>query len=380
VVVLAVWVLVARLRGPAPGDHRFAATGPIPVAVAPVEKGDLPIIQRGLGTVTPLATVTVNTQLSGYLVAVGFKEGQMIKKGDFLAQIDPRPYQVALEQAESQLRKDEAALANARLDLKRYDKLVAQKSIATQTRDTQAALVAQDEATIAADRAQIDAQKLNLTYAHIVSPITGRVGLRQVDPGNYVTPTSLPNGIVVVTQLQPISVIFTLPEGDLPPILRRLHAGASLPTTVFNSTGAEKLDTGRLETIDNQIDPTTGTFKLRAIFNNQDGILFPNQFVVVQLVVNTLKGIAIVPTAAVERGAPGTFVYVVGKDDKVAIRTITLGPSDGQRVAVKKGLEPGERVVVDGADRLKPSVKVAIVGAGGAAGPAKPPPRRKPSG
>jgi multidrug efflux system membrane fusion protein len=370
-------IVVARLRGPSQGGRRFALTGPVPVGTATVAKGDLPIILRGLGTVTPLATVTVKTQLSGYLVAVGFKEGQMVKKGDFLAQIDPRPYQVALEQAESQLGKDEAALANARLDLQRYDRLVAQNSIARQTRDTQAALVAQDEATVKADQAQIDAQKLNLTYAHIVSPVSGRVGLRQVDAGNYVTPSD-PNGIVVVTQLQPISVIFTLPEGDLPAILRRLHAGASLPTTVFDSTGTEKLDSGRLETIDNQIDPTTGTFKLRAIFNNEDGILFPNQFVVAELVVNTLTGVDIVPTSAIERGAPGTFVYLVKPDHTASVQPVTLGPTDGLRQAVTKGLRPGEIVVTDGADRLKEGAKVTIVPAG-AAGPAGAPPPGKAS-
>ena len=355
-----VWVIVERSRTSAPTSRRFATTGPIPVGVAPVEKGDLGVELNGLGTVTPLATVTVKTQISGYLQSVAFREGQLVQKGDFLAQIDPRPYQVALEQAQGQLGKDQAALNNARVDLKRYETLVAQNSIARQTRDTQAALVQQDEAVVKADQAQIDAQKLNLTYAHIVSPVAGRVGLRQVDPGNYVTPGD-PNGIVVVTQLQPISVIFTLPEDNLAQVMKQLHAGASLTVTAFDRTGATKLAEGTLETVDNQIDPTTGTVKLRAIFPNADETLFPNQFVNVKLLVYTLHGADILPVAAIQRGAPGTFVYVVGADNKVAIQKVKLGPGNGQRIAAYSGVEPGQQVVVDGADRLKEGATVAVV-------------------
>src|SRR6516164_8227452 len=218
--------------------------GPVPVALATVQKGDVPVTLTGLGTVTPLATVTVKTQISGYLTEVAFQEGQMVKKGDFLAQIDPRPYQVALEQAEGQLAKDQALLKNAQVDLQRYNTLVAQNSVATQTRDTQVSLVAQDEATVKADQAQIDAQKLNLTYCRIVSPVTGRVGLRQVDAGNYVQ-NSDPNGIVVVTQLQPISVIFTVPEDKLPEVMKRVRAGAILAVTAYDRTGATELATGK---------------------------------------------------------------------------------------------------------------------------------------
>jgi membrane fusion protein, multidrug efflux system len=337
--------------------------GPVPVALATVQKGEMPVTLTGLGTVTPLATVTVKTQISGYLTEVAFQEGQMVKKGDFLAQIDPRPYQVALEQAEGQLAKDQALLKNAQLDLQRYNTLVAQNSIARQTRDTQVSLVAQTQAAIKTDQAQIDAQKLNLVYCHIVSPVTGRVGLRQVDPGNYVQ-TSDPNGIVVVTQLQPISVIFTLPEDNLPAVMKRVHAGAILPVTAYDRTGATALGKGRLETVDNQIDTTTGTVKLRAIFDNEQEILFPNQFVNVQLLVDTLHDTDIVPVSAIQHGAPGAFVYVVKPDQTAAVQKVKLGPGDGQHIAVLDGLQPGEKVVVDGSDRLREGAKVSLAGSG----------------
>jgi multidrug efflux system membrane fusion protein len=324
-----------------------------------VKKGDMPVTLTQLGTVTPLATVTVKTQLSGYLVQVAFKEGQMVNRGDFLAQIDPRPYQVALEQAQAQLGKDQALLKNAQLDLQRYNTLVAQNSIAKQTRDTQVSLVAQDEATVKADQAQIDAQKLNLTYCRIVSPVTGRVGLRQVDAGNYVQ-TSDPNGIVVVTQLQPISVIFTLPEDNLPEVMKRVRAGATLPVTAYDRTGSTELAQGKLDTVDNQIDTTTGTVKLRAIFDNEQQTLFPNQFVNVKLLVNTLQDADIVPNSAIQRGAPGTFVYVVKPENTVAVQKVKLGPTDGQRIAILSGLETDESVVVDGTDRLRDGAKVTI--------------------
>jgi multidrug efflux system membrane fusion protein len=337
--------------------------GPVPVAVAAVEKGEMPVTLTGLGTVTPLATVTIKTQINGYLTEVAFQEGQMVKKGDFLAQIDPRPYQVALEQAQGQLAKDQALLKNAQLDLQRYNTLVAQNSIATQTRDTQISLVGQDQAAIKTDQAQVDAQKLNLVYAHIVSPVTGRVGLRQVDAGNYVQ-TSDPNGIVVVTQLQPISVIFTLPEDSLPAVMKQVRAGSALPVTAYDRTGATALGKGHLETVDNQIDTTTGTVKLRAIFDNEQETLFPNQFVNVQLLVDTLRDTNIVPTAAIQHGAPGAFVYVVKPDQTAAVQKVKVGPGDGQRIAVLDGLQPGESVVVDGSDRLREGAKVTLAGTG----------------
>ena len=349
---------LAHRESPGPG-RRAISGGPIPVGVATATKGDMPVTLSELGTVTPLAVVTVKTQINGYLMSVAFSEGQHVKKGDFLAQVDPRPYQVALEQAQAQLAKDQATLNDAELDLKRYNTLVAQNSIATQTRDTQIATVGQDRAQIMLDQAQINTQKLNLTYAHIISPVTGRVGLRQVDPGNYVQ-TSDPNGIVVVTQLQPISVIFTVPEDNLPEVLKQYHAGATMQVTAFDRTGTTQLAVGRLDTIDNQIDPTTGTVKLRAIFDNPDESLFPNQFVNVKLLVNTLHDAVLAPVSAIQRGAPGTFVYQVKPNNTVAVEPIKLGPGDGTHVAVLSGLDAGARVVDDGADRLKDGAKVTI--------------------
>jgi membrane fusion protein, multidrug efflux system len=354
----AVWYF-PRPNNQPPPSGRTQAGAPVPVGVATVQKGDMPVTLNQLGTVTPLATVTVKTQLNGYLTEVAFQEGQMVKKGDFLAQIDPRPYQVALEQAQGQLAKDQALLKDAQLDLTRYNTLVAQNSVATQTRDTQIYLVAQDQAAVKIDQAQIDTQKLNLAYCHIISPVTGRVGLRQVDPGNYVQ-TSDTNGIVVVTQLQPISVIFTVPEDNLPEVFKRWHAGAALQVTAYDRTGTIELDKGTLNTIDNQIDPTTGTVKLRAMFNNEQLILFPNQFVSVQLLVNTMQDTDIVPSAAIQRGAPGTFVYLVKPDRTVTVQKVKLGPGDGQRVAVLDGLQQGESVVVDGADRLRDGAKITL--------------------
>ncbi|MBV9201830.1 MAG: MdtA/MuxA family multidrug efflux RND transporter periplasmic adaptor subunit [Alphaproteobacteria bacterium] len=361
VITAAVWYL-SRPQTEPRENGRGQSGAPIPVGVSPVVKGDMPVSLSQLGTVTPLATVTVKTQISGYLVQVAFREGQMVNKGDFLAQIDPRPYQVALEQAQAQLAKDQALLKNAQVDLQRYNTLVAQNSIAKQTRDTQVSLVAQYEATVKADQAQIDAQKLNLTYCRIVSPVTGRVGLRQIDPGNYVQ-TSDPNGIVVVTQLQPISVIFTLPEDELPEVMKRVRAGAVLPVSAYDRTGSTELAKGKLDTVDNQIDTTTGTVKLRAIFDNDEDALFPNQFVNVKLLVDTRHDIEIAPSSAIQRGAPGTFVYLTKPDRTVAVQKVKLGPSDGQRVAVLSGLQAGDNVVVDGADRLRDGAKITVASA-----------------
>jgi len=369
VAALVLW-LVFRSGPQAPTTGRVQSGGPMPVGTAAVEKGDMPVVLSGLGTVTPLAMVTIRTQINGQLIEVAFKEGQMVNKGDFLAQIDPRPYQVALEQAQGQLAKDQALLKNAELDLTRYRTLVAQNSIARQTADTQVSVVQQNRGTVQADQAQVDTQKLNLTYCRIVAPVGGRVGLRQVDPGNYVQ-TSDPNGIVVITQLQPISAIFTLPEDSLQAVLRRVQSGETLAVTAFDRSGTTRLDTGRLDTMDNQIDTSTGTVKLRATFDNRDQMMFPNQFVNIQLLVDTLRGATLVPNAAVQRGAPGTFVYVVKPDETVVAQPVTLGPADDKRVVITKGLEQGQLVVTDGADRLKDGAKVRV-SQNAAAGAAQP--------
>ncbi len=357
------WVVLRPHAVPSnAGGHRHGPGGPTPVVAVPVHKGDIGITFTGLGTVTPLATVTVKTEIAGYLQNVGFQEGQMVRRGDFIAQIDPRPYERQLQQYEGQLLRDQALLKNAELDLKRYRTLVAQDSIARQQADTQDALVQQYRGTVATDQALIDTAKLNLTYCHITAPVTGRVGLRQVDPGNYVQ-ASDPNGIVVITQMQPITVIFVLPEDDLPRVLKRLHSGAALPVSAFDRSGTTKLAEGKLEWMDNQIDPSTGTVKLRALFDNADGMLFPNQFVNAQLLVDSLHDATVMPTAAIQRGAPGTFVYVVKADDTVTVRPVKLGPVSGSDVAVLSGLEPGEQVVVDGADKLREGAKVTLPGA-----------------
>jgi multidrug efflux system membrane fusion protein len=355
----ATWVITHNKQKAAPAG-RFSSTGTMPVGTATVVQGDMPITLSALGTVTPLATITVQTQISGQLTEIGFQEGQIVHKGDFLAQIDPRPYQVALEMYQAQLAKDQASLNGAELDLKRYTTLAAQKSIATQTRDDQIATVAQDKAQILLDQSNIDTQKLNLVYCHITAPVTGRVGLRQVDQGNYVTPTSLTSGIVVLTQLSPISVIFTVPEDNLPQVMKQSGSSAPLQATAYDRAGLTKIDTGKLSTIDNQIDTTTGTVKMRATFDNKSNTLFPNQFVNIQLLVDTLKNTEIVPDAAIQRGAPGTYVYVVKPDNTVTAQPVTLGPDDGQKVAVTKGLSAGQVVVIDGADRLKDGAKVTI--------------------
>ncbi|WP_017924821.1 MdtA/MuxA family multidrug efflux RND transporter periplasmic adaptor subunit, partial [Burkholderia glumae] len=355
------------------GPAEFA-NQPQPVQVATATRGEMPIVLSALGTVTPLANVTVKTQLSGYLQSVNFREGQMVKKGDLLAQIDPRPYQVALETAEGALARDQALLATARLDLKRYQTLLSQDSIARQTVDTQASLVKQYEGTVKTDQASIDSAKLNLTYARVTAPVSGRVGLRQVDAGNYVTPGDT-NGIVVITQLQPMSVIFTTSEDNLPPILKQVNAGRKLSVTAYNRDNTVPLETGSLETFDNQIDTATGTLKLRATFANPDNKLFPNQFVNTRLLVDTLHDAVIVPTAAVQTGSIGQFVYIVKPDDTVTVRKVKPGPVDGERTSIAQGVQVGERVVTDGVDRLREGAKITIpadhpAGASGAAGAA----------
>jgi multidrug efflux system membrane fusion protein len=336
---------------------RFGANAPIPVGLAAAAKGDIPIVIKALGTVTPLATVTVKAQITGQLTQVEFTEGQSVKQGDLLAVVDPRPYVVALQQAQGTLDKDQALLKNSQLDLQRYKTLVAQDSIARQQYDTQASLVRQYEAAIVTDQALVDNAKLNLVYTRIIAPVSGRIGLRLVDQGNYVTLGDA-TGICIITQMQPITVIFTIPEDFLPQIRKRLRDGATLQTTALDRAQKNELGTGKVSTHDNQIDITTGTVKLRAIFDNADEALFPNQFVNVRLLADTVKDAIVVPVAAIQRGQPGTFVYRVKPDDTVEVRVVETGATDGEKIAVVKGLAIGDEVVTDGTDRLRDGAKI----------------------
>jgi multidrug efflux system membrane fusion protein len=369
---LGIYRVITAVQAPKDyGTEQQAA--PQPVGVATIGTGDIKVVVTGLGTVTPIATVTVRTQVNGQLLEVGFKEGQLVKKGDFLAQIDPRPFQLAEAQFEGQLVHDQGLLDQARVDLVRYQTLVKQNSIARQQAEDQVFLVKQYEGSVKTDQAQIDNQKLNLIYARIVSPIDGRVGLRLVDPGNYVQTTDA-NGLAVLTQLHPISVIFVVPEDDIPEIMAAIKANTALEVTAYDRANVTFLSVGKVTSLDNQIDPTTGTVKLRADFDNLDDKLFPNQFVNARLLIKSLHGAVTVPANAIQHGAPGTFVYLVGPEDTVSVRTVSLGPLDGAMYAVNSGLSPGDRVVVDGADRLRDGAKVLIAASegGGDSQPARP--------
>ncbi|MGD0418918.1 MAG: efflux RND transporter periplasmic adaptor subunit [Xanthobacteraceae bacterium] len=332
------------------------------VGAATIGTGDIRVIVNALGTVTPIATITVQTQIDGQLMEVAFTEGQTVKKGDTLAQIDPRPYQLLQAQYEGQLARDQGLLAQAQVDLVRYQKLAEQNSIARQQYEDQVYIVQQDQGTVKLDQAQVDQQKLNVIYCHIVSPVTGRIGLRLVDPGNYVQ-ASNSTGLAVVTQLQPITVIFPIPEDDLPDIVPPLNAGTTFEVAAYDRANVKLLTTGRVIALDSQIDTTTGTVKVRAQFDNADYALFPNQFVNAQLLVKTLNNVVTVPTAAIQRGAPGAYVYVVNADNTVSVQPIKLGPTDGPMAAVTSGLSTGQRVVVDGTDRLRDGARVTIPGA-----------------
>ena len=354
--------------------------GGAPMSIVPeaVTKGDINVNINALGTVTSLATVTIRSQISGYLQKVVFTEGDEVKKGDLIAEIDPRPYEATLAQANGNLARDQALLKGAQVDLARYQGLAAQNAVPRQTLDTQVALVAQDQGTVEADKAAVKSAEVNLQYTRILSPLDGRVGLRQVDQGNYVTPGDA-NGLVVITQLKPISVLFTVPEDNLQAISKRLQAGAGLPSAAFDRSGSKKIADGTLQTFDSQIDPTTGTIKLRAQFPNETETLYPNQFVNIQLLLDTHKDVTIMPTAGVQRGVPGTFVYLVNADNTVSVRKIDLGVTDGDRVEVRSGLQPGDKIVVDGADKLRDGAKINVraeaanpgapAAAGGAAAP-----------
>ena len=374
IIGLIVWVIHHRLATQAK-EPSFAAMmgGPLPVSIAKVSTADVPVVIDALGTVTPLATVTVRPQVTGPIVKIAFTEGQMIQKGGLLAEIDPRPYQAALDQAIGQLGRDQAALSGARTDLVRYKQLLAQNSVAEQTYSDQLATVHSDEAAVEADRAAIESARLNLSYCRITSPVAGLVGLRQVDIGNLVQANQT-SQIVTVTQMQPMSVLFTVPENNLSQIFQRAQGGTKLVVLAYDPKLTHLIATGTLASIDNQINVSTGTLQLRALYDNSHSELFPNEFVNVKLVLDTLKGQVVVPGAAVQNGPSSNFVYIVNKDHTVTMRTVTEGPTDGNNIAIMKGLTPGETVVTDGADQLKDGATVLLPGekppesmAGGAA-------------
>lgn len=358
VLVLVAWVAWHLMHRPA------ARRGPQAqiVSVAQVAYGDMPVTLTSLGTVTPEATVTVLPQLSGYLTQVGYQEGQDVKQGQFLAQIDPRQYEISKEQAEAQLAKDRAALAQAKADLARYTQLHEQKSIAEQTFVDQQFTVAQDQAAVQADLANIKQFELDLTYCRITAPVSGRVGLRLVDPGNYVTATSS-TGIAVITSIKPTTVEFTVAQNALPDVMKRYRTGDPLVVTAYSSDNRQQLATGTLYAVSNQMATATGTVTLRARFANDDEVLFPQEFVNVKLLVDTLQHAIVVPTPSVQSGAPGDFVYVVTPQDTVSLRKVTIGPSDGKHTVITAGVKVGETVVTDGMDRLSDGAHVALPGA-----------------
>ena len=363
VVVLIAVVVVHLLRAKKPQR----ATPPQVVTVATATLGSMPEVLSELGTVTPIATVTVLPQLSGYLTAVGYREGQDVLKGQFLAQIDPRQYEIDKQQAEATLAKDRAALAQARADLVRFTQLNERKSIAEQTFADQQFLVQQDEAAVKVDLANIAQFDLDLAYCRITAPVSGRVGLRLVDPGNYVTASSSP-GIVVITTMKPTTVQFTVPQDSLANVLQRMHGGASLPVTAYSSDNSKEIATGTLYAVSNQMATSTGTITLRATFPNDDEALFPSEFVNVKLLVDTLQNAVLVPTPAVQTGAPGDYVYLVNANNTVSVHKVALGPSDGKNTVITSGLAAGNIVVTDGTDRLSDGAQIQAAAAKPASG------------
>jgi len=349
---LAVRSLVSAKPKPA------ASMRAVPVVIAPVRSSDLPVTLSGLGTVVPTDSVTMRTRVDGQLMSVNFQEGQMVRQGDLLMQVDPRPFQVALLQAEGQLAKDEAALKNARTDLERYKSLTQQGILPQQQLDTQVATVDQDAAAVKSDQAAVENAKLNLTYSRITAPLAGKAGLRLVDPGNMVHATDT-NGLVVITPVAPIDVVFTIPADQIQPVLEHSKGVKPLPVDAFDRDYTHRLATGTLLAVDNQVDPTTGTVRLKARFPNQDGALFPNQFVNARLQVDTLKDALVVPAAAVQRSPKGNFVYVVKADNTVDLHSVDILLTEGDTIALKGGAAPGDKVVIDGLDKLSPGIKVA---------------------
>jgi membrane fusion protein, multidrug efflux system len=356
---LAILALVIWAIYPKPAVNNRFNQGAQPVGVATAANAPIRVTLNALGTVTPLATATVRPQVGGLLTKLYFTEGQMVKAGDPLAQIDPRPYQAALDQAKGQLARDQANLANARVDVARYQALAAQNAISGQQVATQEALVRSDAGIVESDKANVETAAINLGYTRIVSPVEGRAGLRQMDVGNIVQ-SGQATGVVVVTELSPMSVVFTVPEDNISQVMGRVSGGAVLEVDAWDRSQTTKLASGKLATVDNVVDPTTGTVKLRAMFDNTDNKLFPSQFVNIRLLVDTLQNQTVVPVAAIQRGAAGTFVFIVSPDKTVSQRSVKLGIQDGDKVAILQGLKPGDTVVVDGADRLRDGSEVVI--------------------
>jgi multidrug efflux system membrane fusion protein len=356
--ILLIFILV-HLFARKPAARAPAAQS---VKVAQAVSGDMPETLAELGTVTPLATVTVLPQLSGYLTQVGYREGQDVAKGQFLAQIDPRQFEIDLQQAQAQLLKDQSALAQARSDLARFETLRTQKAIAEQTVTDAEFAVEQDEAQVKADQANIAQFRLDLEYCRITAPVSGRVGLRLVDPGNYVTASSSP-GIVIITTIKPTTVQFTVAQNDLGHVIERFNSGAKLPVTVYSSDNSVKIADGTLYAISNQMATSTGTVTLRATFANDDEALFPNEFVNVRMLVDTLQNAVVVPTSAVLSGAPGDYVYLANANGTVSVRKVTPGPSDGKNTVIASGLALGDTLVIDGTDRLSDGAKISVAAA-----------------
>jgi len=350
--------VVYTSRHPAAAPARSGAPAALPVAVANVSRTDVPVRLTALGSVAAFNTVTVRPRVDGQLMRVIFREGQFVNRGDLLAEIDPRPFQVQLEQAQGQLAKDQAQLASARVDLARYQTLLTQDSIARQNVDQQQSTVKQLQAGLQVDQAAIDTARLNLTYARITAPISGRVGLRLVDAGNVVTASSS-TGLVVITQVEPIAVVFTLPEDALRTVLPRIRTGATLPVDAFDRSGATRLASGSVVTLDNQIDQSTGTVRIKAVFDNRDHALFPAQFVNIQLLADTRRAELVVPAVAVQQGPKGAFVYVI-QNGKAVMRPVTVGIVEGERAAIAKGLDTGDVVITDGVDRLRDGIAVEV--------------------
>jgi multidrug efflux system membrane fusion protein len=368
VVAGAAWFLLEKRR-PAAAPARGAGARVVPIVAATARRTDVPVYLDGLGTVTALNTVTVRSRVDGQLVSVNYREGQLVSPGALLAEIDPRPFRVQLLQAQAQRAKDEATLANARLDLQRYEALLAQDSIPRQQLDTQRTLVDQLDATVKSDEAQVESAQLNLTYCRIAAPIAGRVGLRLVDSGNMVRAAD-PAGLVVIAQVSPIAVVFTIPADRLAPVTAQMRQGRRLAVEAWDRDLRVRLANGTLEAVDNQIDTTTGTVRLKAVFSNEDGALFANQFVNARLLVDTLHDAVVVPTAALQHGAQGTFVWAVKPDATVEMREVEVRLSEGDRSAIGRGLPAGATVVVEGVDNLQPGTKVA----------SGPPPGNRPAG